>query len=143
MKAFSLLSVLLMAALFSGCASTSLTSNVSPEIDLDGISTFHVIRLATDDRGIDQLIAEELIRMGKSATFGEKDSASPDVEAIVTYKDKWMWDITMYMIELNIQIRNPSTEIAIATGHSLRTSLARKDPSGMVEEVLNEIFNKN
>lgn len=46
----------------------------------------------------------------------------------------------MYMIELNVQVRRPTTEVAMATGHSLRTSMARKSPPEMVAEVLDDIF---
>ena len=51
-----------------------------------------------------------------------------------------MWDITMYMLELNIEIRHPRTDYVLATGRSFRTSLARKSPEEMVEEVIGEIF---
>jgi hypothetical protein len=80
--------------------------------------------------------------MGMQATAGEAGRTPADVDAIVTYQDKWTWDITMYMIELNVQIRKPKSEITIASGHSLRTSLARKSPPEMVEEVLTDIFKK-
>jgi hypothetical protein len=51
-----------------------------------------------------------------------------------------MWDITMYMLELNVEIRDPRTDYILATGKSSRTSLARKSPEEMVEEVIGEIF---
>jgi hypothetical protein len=51
-----------------------------------------------------------------------------------------MWDITMYMLQLSIQIRDGKDRTVLATGQSLRPSLVRKSPEGMVEEVLGEIF---
>jgi hypothetical protein len=101
-----------------------------------------VVRLDADKRGIEKLISDRLNVMGYKATAGEKTAVPDDAEAIVTYQDKWMWDITMYMIELNVQVRQPKTDIAMATGHSLRTSLARKSPPEMVEEVLTDLFKK-
>jgi hypothetical protein len=53
-----------------------------------------------------------------------------------------MWDITMYMIQLDVQFRKPQNDMPLATGSSRRTSLVRKSPSEMVKEVLDVIFTK-
>ena len=129
------------AAFLSGCV-TQLNADVTPGTNLNAARKFYVVHLPQDERGIDGLIADRLNTMGKQATHGEKAKVPDDVDAVVTYQDKWMWDITMYMIELNIQLRQPKTDMALATGHSLRTSLVRKSPPEMVEEVLSQIFNK-
>lgn len=131
----------IVVGLTSGCI-TKLNSTVSPGTDLKTLKKFHVVRLAADQRGIEKLISDRLNVMGYKATAGEKSAIPDDAEAIITYQDKWMWDITMYMIELNVQVRQPKTDIAMATGHSLRTSLARKSPPEMVEEVLTDLFKK-
>lgn len=127
--------------LMSGCI-TQLKSDIAPGTDLANIKKFYVVRLPADQRGVEKLIADRLNLMGHTATSGEAAAIPADAEAIVTYQDKWMWDITMYMIELNVQIRNPKSNIAIASGHTLRTSLARKSPPEMVEEVLTDMFKK-
>jgi hypothetical protein len=133
--------ILISAAFLSGCV-TRLDATITPGTKLDQVNTFYVVHLPADGRGVERLIADRLNTMGKKATFGEKSEAPAGVDAVVTYQDKWMWDITMYMIELNIQLRQPKTEMAIATGHSLRTSLVRKSPPEMIEEVLGQIFTK-
>jgi len=84
-----------------------------------------------------------LVGMGYRATTGPEDAAPDDVDAIVTYRDKWMWDITMYMLELDITLRNPKTKYPIAVGNSYHTSLTRKSSEEMVKEVLTNIFNKS
>ena len=134
--------LLTVVAVSNGCSVTQLDADLSPGTQLSKVKKFYVVHLPEDGHDIDRLIAEQLNRMDRTATYGEKSGIPADVDAIVTYQDRWMWDITMYMIELNIQLRNPKTEIAIATGHSFRTSLGRKSPAGMVEEVLSEIFKK-
>ena len=136
-----LLLVVTLVGLLSGCA-TQLNSNVTTGTNLSDVKKFHVVRLPKDERGVDRIIADRLNAMGKQATAGEKTAAPADIDAIVTYQDKWMWDISMYMLELNIQFRKPQSEVAIATGHSLRTSLVRKSPAEMVDEVITEIFKK-
>ena len=131
--------VLVCTAFLSGCV-TQLNANLTPGTKLAEVKTFYVVHLPADGRGVERLIADRLNTMGKQATYGEESAIPAGVDAVVTYQDKWMWDITMYMIELNIQLRQPKTNMAIATGHSLRTSLVRKSPPEMVEEVLSQIF---
>lgn len=143
MKKSSLLFLFaVIVSLLSGCATAQLHSDISPGANLDGVNKIYVVRLPQDERGVEKLIADRLNVMGKEATSGEREAMPADVDAVITYQDKWMWDITMYMIELNVQVRQPKTEIAMATGHSLRTSLVRKSPPEMVAEVLNDIFKK-
>ncbi|HUR59546.1 MAG TPA: hypothetical protein VM029_17645, partial [Opitutaceae bacterium] len=130
--------LILLVGFFSGCATVKLNSTVAPGANLSALKKYYVVHLPKDARGVDRLIADRLNAMGRQATNGEKSAMPADVDAVVTYQDKWMWDITMYMIELTVQVRQPNTDIAIATGHSLRTSLARKSPPEMVEEVLTD-----
>ena len=132
------LSVLLLT---TGCAS-SLQAKKMPGTDLSKLKTFYVQKLAADGRGIEQVIANQLTYMGFTAASGAGETPSSPVDAIVTYQDKWMWDITMYMLQLSIQLRDPQTRMVLAIGDSMRTSLIRKSPEGMVDEVLTEIFKK-
>jgi hypothetical protein len=128
----------LLAAL-TGCAVNRATATADPSARLDAIKTMHVRKLDKDSRGIDQLIADNLRKRGYQVTAGAAQPAGT-VDAVVTYADKWMWDITMYMLELTVQIRDPKTDYPLATGNSYHTSLTRKAPPEMVDEVLNNIM---
>ena len=130
----------LLLTLFSGCVSTSLTSDIDPSADLTSLQSFYVVKYERDKRGVEEKIAAELNAMGKNATSGTEPKPPSPVDAVVTYQDKWMWDITMYMLELTIDLRNPESNYKFATGRSYRTSLARKSPEQMIQEVLGEIF---
>lgn len=131
------------ALLLTGCANTELISDVDPQVDMTQIKSFHVVKFDKDNRGIEKLIADRLNTVGLQATSGPGKITKKPVQAIVEYQDKWMWDITMYMLELNIDFRDPETNYKFASGRSYRTSLVRKSPEEMVEEVLNDIFSKN
>ena len=61
----------------------------------------------------------------------------------MTYVDKWMWDITMYLLELTVTIRDPQSDFPLATGNSLHTSLTRLSPPDMVKEVLDNIYKES
>ncbi len=136
--------VLVLAALATiattttGCAINRATATLDPSANLGSLKTMHVTKGPKDDNGIDLLIAEKLRSRGYSVTTGtQKPSA---IDAVVTYVDRWRWDITMYMLELTITIRDPANDYPLASGKSYHTSLTRKSPAEMVDEVLGNIF---
>ena len=134
--------VVLLAAvtvLSTGCANRA-TATVSPSSDLSALKTMYVKHFPSDNSGVNTEIADRLRSKGFVVTTG---AASPpaNVDAIVNYKDKWMWDITMYLLELTIDIRDPKTEAILATGNSYHTSLTRLSQTAMVNEVVDNIFN--
>ena len=61
-------------------------------------------------------------------------------DAFVTYHDRWMWDITMYLLELTVTLHDPRTNVGVASGNSFHTSLTRKTPQEMVDEVVDNIL---
>lgn len=132
----SLLAV--VAALTTGCAVNRATANVDPSARLDALKTMHVVKDPKDERGIDKLIADKLRTRGYQVSTGSQAPAS--VDAMVSYLDKWMWDMTMYMLELTISIRDPKTDYPLASGNSFHTSLTRKSPTEMVDEVVENIL---
>ncbi len=103
------------------------------------LKSIHVTKHAKDGRGVNQLIADKLMKMGYIVTTG-LETPSENVDVVVTYADSWQWDMTMYMIELTITIRDPKTNFPLATGNSYHTSLTRKPPVDMVDEVIGNIF---
>jgi hypothetical protein len=120
-----------------------MSATKDPSTDLGKLKAFYVVHLPADDRNIDKIIADQLNLMGYKATAGESSSTPANVDAVVTYQDRWMWDITMYMIELNIQVRDPQTNFVLASGRSMRPSLERKSPPDMAQEVLQSIFHQS
>jgi len=142
MNAKSLLVVLAACAiaLISGCANRA-TGSIAADADMSKVRTFYVVKIPADERGVDLLIRDNLIKRGFQATAGPEAPATPvQADAVVTYADKWMWDMTMYMLELTITMKNPADNFPLATGNSYHTSLTRKSPAEMVDEVLGNIF---
>jgi len=139
---YKVLAVILSFLLLGGCANRA-TSKITPGTDLDALNKFYVVKFIPDGRGINKLISGRLNEMGHPATTGPESMVPEDIDVIVTYKDKWMWDITMYMIELTITFREPDTDYPLAEGNSYHTSLTRKSPEEMVDEILTNIFSVN
>ena len=127
-----------LVAMTTGCAVNRATATVDPAAKLDTLKTFHVKAHEKDDRGTDKLIAENLRNRGYKVSTGAQPPGP--VDASLTYVDKWFWDITMYMLELTITIREPKTDYPLATGNSFHTSLTRKSPTEMVDEVIGNIL---
>lgn len=128
----------LIATLTSGCAVNRATANVDPSVNLSALKTMYVKQVPADD-STHVLIADKLRSKGVTVTTGTENPPA-GVDAVVTYIDKWMWDITMYMLELTIVIREPKTDFPLATGNSYHTSLTRLSPKEMVNEVIENIY---
>jgi hypothetical protein len=126
--------------LMTGCAKVVIKSDSDPSVNLAALNTFYVQKFAPDKRGLEKIIAAKLNEIGFDATSGAEAVPPRPVDALVTYKDKWMWDITNYMLEINLEFRNPETNFMFASGKSYRTSLARKSPEGMIDEVIHDLF---
>jgi hypothetical protein len=135
---FVLLLLTNMSLLSLGCAANKATATVNPKAELSKIKTVSVIPYDLAASEVAQLIERRLKIMGYQVISNK--NTNTQVDAIVTFKDIWSWDITTYMLELTIVIREPNTEFPLANGNSFHTSLTRKSPDEMVEEVLNNIF---
>lgn len=131
---------LCVMALMTGCAVNRATATLTPGNDLSKIKSAYVVKQPKDERGIDDLIAVNLEKRGYVVTKGPELSQPYGADVAVTYVDKWMWDITMYMIELTVTLRDPQSGFPMAVGNSLHTSLTRKSPPEMVDEVIDNIL---
>ncbi len=140
MKLTSKIAVILACvALLSGCVNIA-TSQVEPGANIASLKTMYVKQIPADKRGVNELIADKLRTKGVKVKTGVDEPTSP-YDALVTYADKWMWDITMYMFALDIVIRDPKDQMPMASGHSKHGSLTRLSPQEMVDEVINNIYN--
>jgi hypothetical protein len=139
MQLARLIGILAIASFMAtGCAVNRATATVDPSANLSSLKTLHVVKIPEEDGGTNVLIADKFRARGYTVTTSTDKPAG--VDAFVTYVDKWMWDITMYMLELTVTIRDPKTDYPLATGNSFHTSLTRKSPKEMVDEVVDNIF---
>lgn len=132
---------LLVSVVFmlTSCMSV-LEAKKTPGADLRPIKSIYVQTFVGDEHGIDQLIGTQLARMGFTATIGRGEAPLSPTDAILTYKDEWVWDITYYMLQLSIYLRDSETRGVLASGRVLYSSVIRESPDRMVMQVLAEIF---
>jgi hypothetical protein len=132
-------SMICAMSMMTGCAVNHASASLTPGTDLAAIKTAYVVKHEKDNHKINEIIKTKLEGKGYVVTTGPVLPTPYNTDMTVTYVDKWMWDITMYMLELTVNFRDPKSNFPVATGNSLHTSLTRKSPDEMVEEVLNNI----
>jgi hypothetical protein len=131
---------ILLIGTLQACATNRDSASVAPERDVSSLKTFLVVTSAADERATDRTIAGALGKLGFRASIGLDKAARSDVDAVVTYRARWEWDITPYLIELTIFIRDPQGDALIAVGNSFHTSVTRKSADEMAMEVLTNIL---
>lgn len=112
--------------LFSGCA--KLTTSVPPGTDFTKLQSFYVIRHERDGREVNVAIRDELSKRGLVATTGPDSTRPAKVDVIVTYEDRWMWDITMYLFA-QYSLQRSRDEYA-ARGRTVLSSFAGAKGTG-------------
>lgn len=110
------------------------------EPQLAKMRTFYVRKHAEDDYKLGDEIVAQLQEMGYRATTGSATSSPTKVDGVITYMDRWTWDITMYMLSLDMQVREPGSDFALVTAKTIRTSTIRKSQKEMVRETLNKLL---
>jgi len=146
MKKIIVLVIAVIAILISttGCINRA-TAIVSPGVDIGKVKSFYIVE-EQGDKGtwnVYKLIEADLVKRGYAVTTGSDIKPLSKTDVILVYEDKWMWDITMYMLSLTITFKEPTSNLTMASGNSYHTSLTRKSPEEMVNEVLTNIFKTN
>jgi len=135
------LAVLLILPGFLGCSYKHLYGETMQSVDIEARHRIYVVHQPKDKLQINSMIANRLKRAGFEATAGMDASGAPaEADAIVTYEDHWQWDMSNYLIVLRIDFRDPKTQELLASGQSYRTSLDRKPPEFMVDEIITAMF---
>ncbi|HEX2929509.1 MAG TPA: hypothetical protein VHV54_07335, partial [Candidatus Binatia bacterium] len=127
-KLGSLWALLGLLVFAPGCSNRA-TATISPGADLSKIKSFYVVHQPKDTHSIHYLIRDKLVKDGFTAVAGpELPQASYQTDSVITYVDRWVWDITLYLLELTVTLRDAATNFPQAVGNSYHTSLTRKSP---------------
>ena len=82
--------------------------------------SFRVVHQPKDERNLDQDIAAALRRRGLKV----ETDASAETDYVVSYVDRWYWDMRVYLIDLRIDIRDAKTNQLVASARSYQSSLS-------------------
>lgn len=136
MTAYRYMLVMALSLLLSGCAVNSSTSNVTPGVSLADYESFHIVRPAETRNDLDILLRDGLVERGMSATIGTESDVPDETQVLVRYSERWVWDITTYLLNLNLQLVDAASRFPLATADIYHTSLTRRSPEQMVDDTL-------
>ena len=136
MKITVILSVVLLG--LSGCFSAN--SVVTMQADLRSYRRIYVQSAQNDSSHLDQLVANELLRLGYEASAGVRTMMPTNTQLVLTYESQWTWDFRTYLIQLDVTMRDVSTEKQIGKGMVFHSGVMHKSPEKMVAELLAPFF---
>ena len=142
LRKFAPILLVICLLLTCGCAINRATAKLAPGKDLRNVKSFYIVE-EPGDKGtgnVYKLIEMNLAKRGYTVTTGQDMKSPYKSDVILTYVDKWQWDMVTYMLELTITFTDSTSNLTIARGNSYHTSLTRKSPEEMVDEVLSNIF---
>jgi hypothetical protein len=131
-----LLSALSFVALLAGCSSL----NTRAVTDLAPFKHIYVVHRLTDDRHIDDLLAQELQRLGHDASCGPLTMLPENADAVLTYVDRWDGDFKTHLVDLDVELRTARSDKKLAEGSYLQPTPKPKPPAEVVHDLLVSLF---
>jgi hypothetical protein len=131
--------IALLAVGIIGCATALQTDPIPQQLKSDSVVYF-VQNHGKDRRGIDEMIAYEIRSRGFAVDSGFESERPAEFDVLVEYEDRWQWDISNYLLFLRIDLRDPETNVLLATGSSYQTSGARLPEREVVAKVISGMF---
>jgi hypothetical protein len=130
------LAIVLVFCGITGCS--QVTGSATPGVNLSQYRTYHVVRDQQSDAS--DAVQKALAARGYVVTTGPETALASGTECKVLVRDHWTWDMTMYLLELQVDIINPRTGAMLAQGRSYHPSLERKSAEFMANEVVEKMY---
>jgi len=136
----SMMSMILIALLAVACAGTSATPLTGTARDPGAV--FFVENHGEDQRHIEQIIAEAIRARGVTVTAGGLGERPADTAFIVTYQDRWSWDMRTFMREIKIDVRDAKNGALVAESRTFQDSMSSlgKTWEQTVRNTTNQLF---
>jgi hypothetical protein len=115
------LGIISIALLALSCAGTSATP--LPDTAQAEGAVFFVENHGDDARQLEQIIVETLRKRGLDAVGGAKETRPENTDFLVSYEDRWAWDMRTYLRLIQIDVQNVRTGEIVATSRSHQDSL--------------------
>ena len=109
-------------ALFAvACAGKSATP-LSDAARSEG-AVFWVENHGRDDRNLEKIIANALQSRGLEASGGQQTARPADFDFLVTYVDRWSWDMRTFLAKISINVEDATSGQIVATSESHQDSM--------------------
>jgi hypothetical protein len=129
----------LLVLLLVGCVGNTSGELTLPKEKVQA-GTYFVQRQEKDDRDLASTIAKAMQARGLQATAGTAAQRPAEAAYVVTYVDKWMWDMRMYLYDLRIDLRDARDQSILGYGQSMQSSL--KAMGQTHEDVINRALDQ-
>ena len=127
--------------LLVSCATVDIGGYIASDVNLSKQSNYYIVFSSRDEHALHELLRENMALRGYSVSSGFEDRMPEDTDYMLKYGSQWQWDITWYLLNLDVKVYHPDTKLLAASAHSQRTSLVRKPPEEVVVEALDQLFN--
>ena len=136
----AILIVALASLISMACASTSVDPLTAAARGPSAV--FFVENHGSDHRGLERIIAEEIRGRGFQVTSGTSADRPASATFLVTYVDRWNWDMRTYLLEIKIEVRDVKTGLVVGSSRLYQDSLTAmgKTYDGIVREATNLLF---
>jgi hypothetical protein len=135
----------IFGALFIGlmalaCAGTS-AEPLSSAAREPGVVYF-VENHGQDQRNLEQIIAGIIAARGIEVTAGGPGQRPPNATFIVTYEDRWGWDMRTFLRDIKIDVHEAKTGQVVGTSRSYQDSLSAMGQTyqEIIERTANGLF---
>jgi hypothetical protein len=115
-------------------------SRTAKNVNLSQFKHPYVVHTLNDGRGIDKIISQQLIKLGYDASHGPITMLPKSADCVIRYQDRWTFDFTTYMIQLDLQVYTARPQRLVAEDSYFRPSVTGGSEVDMVDVVLKRIF---
>ena len=111
-----------LALFVVACAGQSATP-LSESARSEG-AVFWVENHGADNRNLEQIIATALQSRGLQASGGQQNARPADFDFLVTYADRWSWDMRTFLMKITIKVEDTTSGQIVATSESHQDSFS-------------------
>ena len=136
----TILIVALASLISMACASVSVDPLTAAARGPSAV--FYVANHGSDSRGLERIIADEIRVRGFEVTSGPSANHPASANFIVTYVDRWGWDMRTFLLQIKIEVRDAKTDLIVGSSRLYQDSLAAmgKSYDEIVREATKLIF---
>ena len=132
MRELTFLSIVFVGLVTLACAGQS-ANPLSPAAQ-EPSASFYVENHGNDARNLHLLIADTMRQQGLQVTSGARGGRPDNVTYIVSYTDRWAWDMRTYLARITIEARDSHSGAVVADSTKHQGSLAAMGKS--FEEII-------
>ena len=130
--------LLTLVLLLAGCSTTE--TRIENITDVRHYHHVFVRTASNDSNQVDQVIVQELQRLGFDASSGPRTMMPDNAEVVIDYEGQWTWDFRIYLIQLDLTVRDARSEAKLAASHVFHPGITNKSTADLVRVVVDPLF---